>query len=45
MIIDTIQIDDLSQNSEEAPIIFEERLRAVLMEERYEDRRPCAGLA
>jgi hypothetical protein len=39
MIIDAIEIDDLSENSEEAFIVFEERLRAVLMAERDEDRR------
>ena len=30
MIIDAIEVDDLSQNSEEAFMVFEERLRAVL---------------
>jgi hypothetical protein len=39
MIIDPIKIDDLSENFEDAFIVFEERLRAVLMAERDEDRR------
>ena len=39
MIIDSIEIDDLGDNIEQAFVIFEERLRESLSRAKNEDRR------
>ena len=38
MIIDSVKIDDLGRNAEEAFVVFEERLRSVLLDLQSEDR-------